>query len=209
MPSSASNQSTSGSSSNGGCSGGGSCQFCCEIVQPHTVCQLVSCTPVDTLPGYSDSQQFVALPPVPRERGRTRLSRSRPPKPRVNEAVFCSPVILSTSTPETANSSNSSVNGSLGSRWRPRRRRSASMRQRQDASLIRQSTETISTTTQGLTLLRILLPFFLMRKPFITLANSLRTKNTLFEELDRCWFGRRWRQCGGPSTPPLGPLCHI
>ena len=160
MPSSASNQSTSGSSSNGGCSGGGSCQFCCEIVQPHTVCQLVSCTPVDTLPGYSDSQQFVALPPVPRERGRTRLSRSRPPKPRVNEAVFCSPVILSTSTPETANSSNSSVNGSLGSRWRPRRRRSASMRQRQDASLIRQSTETISTTTQGLTLLRILLPFF-------------------------------------------------
>ena len=209
MPSSASNQSTSGSSSNGGCSGGGSCQFCCEIVQPHTVCQLVSCTPVDTLPGYSDSQQFVALPPVPRERGRTRLSRSRPPKPRVNEAVFCSPVILSTSTPETANSSNSSVNGSLGSRWRPRRRRSASMRQRQDASLIRQSTETISTTTQGLTLLRILLPFFLMRKPFITLANSSRTKNTFFEELDRCWLARRWRQRCGPSTPPLGPLCHI
>ena len=160
MPSSASNQSASSSSSSGGCHGGGSCQFCCEF-QPHhpPVCQMLSCTPIDTLPGYTDSQQFVALPPVPRERGRSRMHRDRgprgPPKPRVNtEAVFCSPVILSTSTPE-ANSSNSSMNGSLGQRWRPRRRRSASMRQRQDASLIRQSDETMTTSTQGLTLSRI------------------------------------------------------
>ena len=165
MPSSASNQSASSSSSSGGCHGGGSCQFCCELQphHPHTVCQMLSCTPIDTLPGYTDSQQFVALPPVPRERGRSRMHNRgprghHPPKPRVNNseaAVFCSPVILSTSTPE-ANSSNSSMNGSLGQRWRPRRRRSASMRQRQDASLIRQSDETTMTTsTQGLTLSRI------------------------------------------------------
>ena len=169
MPSSAaSNQSTS-SSSNGGCSGGGSCQFCCELQHHHqhptSVCQMVSCTPIDALPGYStdhhhlhhpgdvfkNHQQFVALPPVPRERGRSRMNNqraNRPSKhpPRVNPtttsnvevpaAVFCSPVILSTSTPEAA-SSNSSMNGSLGQRWRPRRRRSASNRQRQDASIIR------------------------------------------------------------------------
>ena len=184
MPSSAaSNQSTS-SSSNGGCSGGGSCQFCCELQHHHqhptSVCQMVSCTPIDALPGYTDhhgghaghaghgghQQQFVALPPVPRERGRSRMNprtnnrssnKPGPPPPRgvVNnavtaEAVFCSPVILSTSTPEVA-SSNSSMNGSLGNRWRPRRRRSASNRQRQDASIIRSqqitnNSEMITTT---------------------------------------------------------------
>ena len=173
MPSSAaSNQSTS-SSSNGGCSGGGSCQFCCELQHHHqhptSVCQMVSCTPIDALPGYStdhhhlhhpgdvfkNHQQFVALPPVPRERGRSRMNRGRPSTtkpPRVNaEAVFCSPVILSTSTPEAA-SSNSSMNGSLGQRWRPRRRRSASNRQRQDASIIRQQTTNNSEMTTALPL---------------------------------------------------------
>ena len=165
MPSSAaSNQSTS-SSSNGGCSGGGSCQFCCELQHHHqhptSVCQMVSCTPIDALPGYTDhhhqqhQQQFVALPPVPRERGRSRMNRGRPSTtkpPRVNaEAVFCSPVILSTSTPEAA-SSNSSMNGSLGQRWRPRRRRSASNRQRQDASIIRQQTTNNSEMTTALPL---------------------------------------------------------
>ena len=185
MPSSAaSNQSTS-SSSNGGCSGGGSCQFCCELQHHHqhptSVCQMVSCTPIDALPGYStdhhhlhhpgdvfkNHQQFVALPPVPRERGRSRMNNqraNRPSKhpPRVNPttsnvevpaAVFCSPVILSTSTPEAA-SSNSSMNGSLGQRWRPRRRRSASNRQRQDASIIRsqqqQTNNSEMTTTTNL-----------------------------------------------------------
>jgi hypothetical protein len=138
---------SSSSAAAGGCCSAGhhhhhdagqhNCHFVCEF----QTCQMISCTPIDALPGYQVAdQQLVPLPPVPRERGRSRVSRKmskpkQPPKPSAAQ-LFCSPVILSTSTPAD-NSSNSSINGSLGNRWRLRRRRSASMRQRQGASLIR------------------------------------------------------------------------
>lgn len=102
----------------------------CHLCQP--LCPLISCTPIDTLPGYQD-QQRLPLPPLPRERGRSRVTRGRPP-PAGPPPVFCSPVILSTSTPAEH---SSSLNG-FGYKWRPRRRRSASARQRQGASLIRE-----------------------------------------------------------------------
>ncbi len=116
------------SSSNGGCRdcyNSCSCQFC-----EHS---LISCTPIDALPGYQD-QQNLPLPPLPRERGRSRANnrgRQQQPQPHPQQIqVFCSPVILSTSTPAEHNGLN-------GYKWRPRRQRSASARQRQGASLIR------------------------------------------------------------------------
>ena len=74
------------------------------------------CTPVETLPGYD--QQRVPLPPLPRERGRSRVVRKQ------SQPVFCSPVILATHTPVE-------VNADQSYKWRPSRRRSASARQRQ------------------------------------------------------------------------------
>lgn len=131
MPSSAS---TSSAASNGG--------RCCQLCEVEVnQCQMLTCTPIDALPGYQD-QQLLPLPPVPqRERGRSRghhVGRGQKQPPPI---FTSSQVILS--TPSEANSSNSSLvtSSSLSTRWRPQRRRSASTRQRQGASLIRESTE--------------------------------------------------------------------
>ena len=136
MPSSSSSSAASASNS-------AFCRDCCQMFcEP---CQMISCTPIDALPGHLPPN-LASMRPPPRERGRSRQTRGRPPPPPIQQPTcpvmpqvgpFCSPVILSTSTP--AESSGGSSSSSL--KWRPRtaRRRSASNRQRQGASLIRAS----------------------------------------------------------------------
>ena len=107
----ASSSSMSSSSGNGGCRDCHNhsvsvCHLCDMGSQNVTTCPIMSCTPIDALPGYQDQQRY-PLPPIPRERGRSRVIRGRPlppphghpPTPSNAVQVFCSPVILSTSTP--------------------------------------------------------------------------------------------------------------
>ena len=107
----ASSSSMSSSSGNGGCRDCHNhsvsvCHLCDMGSQNVTACPIMSCTPIDALPGYQDQQRY-PLPPIPRERGRSRVIRGRPlppphghpPTPSNAVQVFCSPVILSTSTP--------------------------------------------------------------------------------------------------------------
>lgn len=133
MPQSSGSTTTSSSAASNNLNGG-------RVISCH-LCEF-QCTPINALPGYQD-QQLLPLPPVPgRERGRSRGQRDRGQK-------FCgSPVILS--TPGGNNSSNSSLatSNSLSQRWRPLRRRSASTRQRQGASLIREAAFVPDVTVQ-------------------------------------------------------------
>ena len=171
MPASVSSSSMS-SSSNGG---GGGCRDChgvsvtvchlCDTMTPQNgPCPMMSCTPIDALPGHYQDQQRYPLPPIPRERGRSRATtRGRAPgppsgvppppqpmpPPNNQVQVFCSPVILSTSGVEKGQGGGTPTSSS--SKWgrpsggsRQSRQRSASAkrqpdsRQRQGASLIRQ-----------------------------------------------------------------------
>ena len=89
MPASVSSSSMS-SSSNGG---GGCCRDChgvsvtvchlCDTMTPQNgPCPMMSCTPIDALPGHYQDQQRYPLPPIPRERGRSRATtRGRAPMP--------------------------------------------------------------------------------------------------------------------------------
>ena len=168
------------SSSNGG---GGGCRDChgvsvtvchlCDTMTPQNgPCPMMSCTPIDALPGHYQDQQRYPLPPIPRERGRSRATtRGRAPgppsgvppnphpmpPPNNQVQVFCSPVILSTSGVEKGQGGGTPTSSS--SKWgrpsggsRQSRQRSASAkrqpdsRQRQGASLIRQPSLVIQTT---------------------------------------------------------------
>ena len=178
MPASVSSSSMS-SSSNGG---GGGCRDChgvsvtvchlCDTMTPQNgPCPMKSCTPIDALPGHYQDQQRYPLPPIPRERGRSRATtRGRAPMPpsgvppphpvpppNNQVQVFCSPVILSTSGVEKGQGGGTPTSSS--SKWgrpsggsRQSRQRSASAkrqpdsRQRQGASLIRQPSLLIQTT---------------------------------------------------------------
>ena len=78
----ASSSSMSSSSGNGGCRDCHNhsvsvCHLCDMGSQNVTTCPIMSCTPIDALPGYQDQQRY-PLPPIPRERGRSRVIRGRP-----------------------------------------------------------------------------------------------------------------------------------
>lgn len=119
-------------SSSASSSSHGGCRECCSNCPICDQQNLISCTPIEALPGYQD-QQRLPLPPLPRERGRSRAAvRGQPQRPQYQpqpNTVFCSPVLLSTCQPADSSEGHH--------KWRPRpRRRSASARQR--ASVVRQ-----------------------------------------------------------------------
>ena len=122
------------------------CHLCDTMTPQNGPCPMMSCTPIDALPGHYQDQQRYPLPPIPRERGRSRATtRGRAPgppsgvppphpvpPPNNQVQVFCSPVILSTSGVEKGQGGGTPTSSS--SKWgRQSRQRSASAKRQPDS----------------------------------------------------------------------------